>query len=45
MYKNVLVIGADVFRALQIGHVKDSVFFGDGAGRYYYRQLLKTKGL
>lgn len=44
MYKNVLVIGADVFSSITDWSRKDSVFFGDGAGAILLSGTDEDKG-
>ncbi len=44
MYKNVLVIGADVFSSITDWTRKDSVFFGDGAGAILLSATTEDKG-
>ncbi len=44
MYKNVLVIGADVFSSITDWSRKDSVFFGDGAGAVLLSATTEDKG-
>lgn len=44
MYKNVLVIGADIFSTITDWTRKDSVFFGDGAGAILLSATEEDKG-